>query len=183
MVLPHVAAQTARKASRHRYDYWSILEQSSHSLVVSAAGLSGKPSLAKCICIVALGKQQLKTRHSQNGVSPTWSDNFILDINDARSDVGFALYDFDTFLGGSRRIISDLSDEKLHDFTLKLYNRNGETIRAELKIKLHYTYENAKPISADDFDVMRVLGRGSFGKVLQVRKQGTSCVYAMKVGI
>ena len=33
----------------------------------------------------------------------------------------------------------------------------------------------------DDFEVLAVLGRGTYGKVLQVRKRGSNALYAMKV--
>jgi len=42
----------------------------------------------------------------------------------------------------------------------------------------------AKPISkiaAEDFDLLQVIGEGSFGKVFQVRKKDTGKIYAMKV--
>lgn len=33
----------------------------------------------------------------------------------------------------------------------------------------------------EDFELLKVLGKGSFGKVMQVRKKDTSRVYAMKI--
>ena len=36
-------------------------------------------------------------------------------------------------------------------------------------------------VSADDFELLRVLGRGTYGKVVQVRKRDTGALYAMKV--
>ncbi|XP_047307233.1 serine/threonine-protein kinase AtPK2/AtPK19-like [Impatiens glandulifera] len=36
-------------------------------------------------------------------------------------------------------------------------------------------------VGLEDFDVMKVVGQGAFGKVFQVRKRGTSEIYAMKV--
>ena len=36
-------------------------------------------------------------------------------------------------------------------------------------------------VSADDFQLLRVLGRGTYGKVVQVRKKDTGTLYAMKV--
>lgn len=36
-------------------------------------------------------------------------------------------------------------------------------------------------VSIDDFEVLKVVGQGAFAKVYQVRKKGTSEIYAMKV--
>ena len=36
-------------------------------------------------------------------------------------------------------------------------------------------------ISTDDFQLIKVIGRGTFGKVFMVRKKDTNQVYAMKV--
>ena len=36
-------------------------------------------------------------------------------------------------------------------------------------------------ISIEDFEILKVVGRGAFAKVYQVRKKGTSEIYAMKV--
>jgi hypothetical protein len=37
-------------------------------------------------------------------------------------------------------------------------------------------------VGVEDFDLLTVIGKGSFGKVLQVRKRDTGQIYAMKVG-
>ena len=39
----------------------------------------------------------------------------------------------------------------------------------------------ASKISKDDFKIIKVIGRGSFGKVFMVKKRDTGLVYAMKV--
>lgn len=36
-------------------------------------------------------------------------------------------------------------------------------------------------LSVDDFDLLKVIGKGSFGKVMQVRKKDNQKIYAMKV--
>ncbi|GFY81688.1 protein-serine kinase 1 [Actinidia rufa] len=39
----------------------------------------------------------------------------------------------------------------------------------------------AQSVGLEDFEVMKVVGQGAFGKVFQVKKKGTSEIYAMKV--
>lgn len=41
------------------------------------------------------------------------------------------------------------------------------------------TKEN-KPLSIEDFDLLKVIGKGSFGKVMQVKKKDTGKIYALK---
>lgn len=43
------------------------------------------------------------------------------------------------------------------------------------------TSGSAKSIGVNDFDLMQVVGKGSFGKVIQVKKKDTGKIYAMKV--
>lgn len=38
-----------------------------------------------------------------------------------------------------------------------------------------------RQVTIDDFELLKVIGRGSFGKVMQVRKKDTGTVYAMKI--
>lgn len=40
---------------------------------------------------------------------------------------------------------------------------------------------NIPSVGIEDFEVLKVVGQGAFGKVFQVRKKGTSEIYAMKV--
>lgn len=41
--------------------------------------------------------------------------------------------------------------------------------------------EDEQKATLDDFELMTVLGRGGFGKVMQVRHRTTGQVYAMKI--
>jgi len=36
-------------------------------------------------------------------------------------------------------------------------------------------------VTPDDFELLKVIGKGSFGKVMQVKKKDTQKIYAMKV--
>lgn len=47
--------------------------------------------------------------------------------------------------------------------------------------KVHTESNEPQCVGLDDFEVMKVVGQGAFGKVYQVRKKGSSEIYAMKV--
>ncbi|KAG0677036.1 hypothetical protein C6P40_003083 [Pichia californica] len=40
--------------------------------------------------------------------------------------------------------------------------------------------KESKPLTIEDFDLLKVIGKGSFGKVMQVRKKDTGKIYALK---
>ena len=47
--------------------------------------------------------------------------------------------------------------------------------------ELNNTKTESEVIGLDDFELLKLVGQGAFGKVYQVRKKGTSEIYAMKV--
>ncbi|KEZ40571.1 Serine/threonine-protein kinase gad8 [Scedosporium apiospermum] len=50
----------------------------------------------------------------------------------------------------------------------------------KLKIGVEYVEIRAGKLRIDDFDLLKVVGKGSFGKVMQVRKKDTHRIYALK---
>ncbi|KAK9719527.1 Serine/threonine-protein kinase [Basidiobolus ranarum] len=51
-----------------------------------------------------------------------------------------------------------------------------------IRVQLCYKKtERTTPLSIDEFDLLKVIGKGSFGKVMQVRKCDTNRIYAMKI--
>eukprot|EP01088_Endostelium_zonatum_P001106 TRINITY_DN1138_c0_g1_i1.p1 TRINITY_DN1138_c0_g1~~TRINITY_DN1138_c0_g1_i1.p1 ORF type:complete len:786 (-),score=193.53 TRINITY_DN1138_c0_g1_i1:234-2591(-) len=50
------------------------------------------------------------------------------------------------------------------------------------KLRIKVDYNNIKErVKFEDFELIKVVGRGSFGKVIQVRKTDTNRIYAMKI--
>jgi RAC serine/threonine-protein kinase len=56
-----------------------------------------------------------------------------------------------------------------------------EVTKQSISGKSSNASEQTKKVSVQDFDLLNVIGKGSFGKVIQVRKKDTGKVYAMKV--
>ncbi|KAJ3423904.1 ribosomal protein S6 KINASE [Anaeramoeba flamelloides] len=51
----------------------------------------------------------------------------------------------------------------------------------KIKNKKTVYSKTSKSVTVDDFDLLKVIGRGNFGKVLLVQEKGTQNIYAMKV--
>lgn len=56
----------------------------------------------------------------------------------------------------------------------------SETTNSSLNVTIEFKPNKNKPLTIDDFDLLKVIGKGSFGKVMQVRKKDTQRVYALK---
>ncbi|KOS20481.1 Serine/threonine-protein kinase gad8 [Escovopsis weberi] len=50
----------------------------------------------------------------------------------------------------------------------------------KIKVGVEYVETQTNKLTMDDFDLLKVVGKGSFGKVMQVRKKDTSRIYALK---
>jgi serum/glucocorticoid-regulated kinase 2 len=50
----------------------------------------------------------------------------------------------------------------------------------KLRIGVNYVENRQRALKIEDFDLLKVVGKGSFGKVMQVKKKDTQRVYALK---
>jgi serum/glucocorticoid-regulated kinase 2 len=50
----------------------------------------------------------------------------------------------------------------------------------KLKIGVQYMENRTRSLKIEDFELLKVVGKGSFGKVMQVKKKDTSRIYALK---
>ncbi|KAG1140107.1 hypothetical protein G6F37_009998 [Rhizopus arrhizus] len=80
----------------------------------------------------------------------------------------------DFFLGGVK--IQPTFEAKMEDQVLNIVGGTGM-----MHLQLYYKPQKSTPITFDSFELLRVIGRGSFGKVYVVRKKDTNRIYAMKV--
>ncbi|KAK5991529.1 Serine/threonine-protein kinase gad8 [Cladobotryum mycophilum] len=50
----------------------------------------------------------------------------------------------------------------------------------KIKVGIEYVETRASKLKIEDFELLKVVGKGSFGKVMQVRKKDTNRIYALK---
>jgi serum/glucocorticoid-regulated kinase 2 len=50
----------------------------------------------------------------------------------------------------------------------------------QIRIGVEYIENKARALNIEDFELLKVVGRGSFGKVMQVKKKDTQRIYALK---
>ena len=57
----------------------------------------------------------------------------------------------------------------------------GSSVAEESALEVDGDFVIVETVGIEDFEVLKVVGQGAFAKVYQVRKKGTSEIYAMKV--
>ena len=60
-------------------------------------------------------------------------------------------------------------------------NGSGQPAAAAAEPEIQFPSDLPKGVTLEDFDLLKVLGKGGFGKVMLVRKKETTDIYAMKV--
>lgn len=83
----------------------------------------------------------------------------------------------DIFLGSCKISIdpSKVSSPTIFDSSIPLSGGSGN-----LELRIDYKPNKDKPLTIEDFELLTVVGKGSFGKVMQVRKRDTKQIYALK---
>ncbi|EGN98283.1 hypothetical protein SERLA73DRAFT_161121 [Serpula lacrymans var. lacrymans S7.3] len=82
----------------------------------------------------------------------------------------------DLFMGGIK-FTPDFDDLGTH-INDQWYNLGGGN--GKIQIGVAYQPSSGQSFTIDDFELITVIGKGSFGKVMQVRKRDTTRIYALK---
>lgn len=117
--------------------------------------------------------------------NPVWKHEVAFDVTQDSTPITFNVYDreeeTEAFLG-----MLEMKPVLKHDHTvdqwMKLRPRDSESVTGEIRVQI--TYEQIKTkraLTPRDFEFMKLIGRGTFGRVFQVRKKDTKRIYAMKV--
>ncbi|QLL32478.1 hypothetical protein HG536_0C06470 [Torulaspora globosa] len=123
---------------------------------------------------------------SRSSTNPIWHHETTFDVLGDRSELDISVYDAvhdDMFLGQVRlrpRIHDTAKASQCQWYSLQS-RVIDENIAGEILIKWHYSSTKKRQYGPQDFEVLRLLGKGTFGQVYQVRKKDSKRIYAMKV--
>lgn len=131
-------------------------------------------------------KDEKQEGNDVNSSNPIWHHETTFDVLGDRSELDISVYDAvhdDMFLGQVRlrpsiHSISRASQCQWHTLQSRVIDEN---IAGEILIKWHYTSTKKSHYGPQDFEVLRLLGKGTFGQVYQVKKKDSKRIYAMKV--
>lgn len=89
----------------------------------------------------------------------------------------------ETFLGHVRFTPNLVDDDVLVDDWYKLNSRDTtrDGTSGEIRLRIRFQKIDKKHYGPEDFQILKLIGKGTFGQVFQVRKKDTQRVYAMKV--
>ncbi|KAG9036475.1 hypothetical protein FRB95_008773 [Tulasnella sp. JGI-2019a] len=118
--------------------------------------------------------------------NPTWKHEVTFDVISNQSQLMFEVYDRNVAEGGFLGFI-EMKPVLVHEHTvdqwLKLRPREtGQHVGGEIRIQVTYEqFKTARKLGPRDFEFLKLIGRGTFGRVFQVRKKDTRRIYAMKI--
>lgn len=133
------------------------------------------------------------TRTPSNGLlrrrsahSPVWKHEVSFDVISEESTIQFNIYDRadenHEFIGSVK-----VKPTLVHDHTVDQWYKlcpyeNEPDITGEIHIQITFEQNKSKrSLTPRDFEFLKLIGRGTFGRVFQVRKKDTKRIYAMKV--
>lgn len=108
------------------------------------------------------------------------------DVVGDHSEIDVSVYDNtaqETFLGHIRFCPSLVDDDTELDkwFKLEARETSDGQITGEVHLRIRFQKTEKKHYGPEDFAILKLIGKGTFGQVFQVRKKDTQRIYAMKV--
>ncbi|KAB2576583.1 Serine/threonine-protein kinase SCH9 [Lasiodiplodia hormozganensis] len=117
---------------------------------------------------------------------PKWDHNAVFDVVGDHAEIDVSVYDKsnnEAFLGHVRFCPNLVEYEKPLDAWFHLEPREGEQdfVTGEIHLRVNFQKVEKKHYGPEDFQILKLIGKGTFGQVFQVRKKDTGRIYAMKV--
>ncbi|KAI1074021.1 kinase-like domain-containing protein [Whalleya microplaca] len=130
-----------------------------------------------------------RNRPRRSFTSPKWDAEAVFDVVDSDMLVDISVYDHgsqgEEFLGQVDFLaVNPGKDEPVRRWYALRGNADttpDKTPTGEIYVEAVYQGIDKKHYGPDDFQILRLIGKGTFGQVYQVRKKDTGRIYAMKV--
>ena len=107
------------------------------------------------------------------------------DVTGHQSELDVSVYDRhqDSFLGHVRLCLNLREKQTQLEgfFPLEPRGPEDEGITGEIHITMRFNKSEKRHVGPNDFQILKLIGKGTFGQVYQVRKKDTQRIYAMKV--
>ncbi|KAF3939018.1 Phototropin-2 [Dactylella cylindrospora] len=119
--------------------------------------------------------------------SANWDHEAMFDVVQEHSEIVIAIYDREnqeTFIGMVRVSPSLKEEGTVVDEWFPLQPRSEKersAVTGEIQVQITFEKTAKRHFGPHDFQMLRLIGRGTFGQVYQVRKKDTNRIYAMKV--
>ncbi|KAI2717578.1 hypothetical protein CBS147332_4458 [Penicillium roqueforti] len=117
---------------------------------------------------------------------PHWDHEATFDVMGDQSELDVTVYDRnnqEAFLGHVRLCINLKEDHSRLEgwFPLVARGAGDSQVSGEIHLDMKFERTDRKQVGPDDFLVLKLIGKGTFGQVYQVKKKDTQRIYAMKV--
>ncbi|KAI5123432.1 hypothetical protein M0805_006137 [Coniferiporia weirii] len=148
-----------------------------------SSGRSARVAFADAALAPSSSSSSLFGRMSAH--NPVWKHEVSFDVTSDQTVITFNVYDRaeeeQNFLG-----MVEIKPVLKHDHTVdqwyKLLPHESELVTGEIRIQTTYEqFKTKRTLTPRDFEFLKLIGRGTFGRVFQVRKKDTRRIYAMKV--
>lgn len=152
----------------------------------SGMAIPGMRSRQTSMTNIADLKRGMSKQTNAEVTDPAWRHTTTFDVVGDNNEIDISVYDrsrHEAFLGHIRIPLKLEDYEHQHEDWYKLTARgkDQENVTGEVHLKLVYHASGKKTFGPDDFEILKLIGKGTFGQVFQVRKKDTKRIYAMKV--
>ena len=151
---------------------------------ISIPGLRSRQTSQTNIAGLRRGAERPET--TPETTDPQWRHTALFDVVGENNEVDISVYDRsnnEAFIGHVRLPLNLDDFEHQHEDWYKLTPRDAqsENVTGEIRLKIAFHATGKKVFGPDDFEILKLIGKGTFGQVFQVRKKDTKRIYAMKV--
>jgi hypothetical protein len=122
------------------------------------------------------------------GAHPVWNETAAFDVTIENQSLHLSVYDR---IGDTEELVGacEVFPRLFHRSTTKRWytlfllkdDSEEQLVRGDVQIQMEYERLPLRKLSPRDFEFLKLIGRGTFGRVFQVRKKDTKRIYAMKV--